>query len=528
MNTSSLSFKETAAFSALANQYVEHPEVFDELLAHAPTEAGIWEAMAERTNFPAENREVLVASIRQQYASMPDQQLKTAQINLLLDANTFTVTTAHQPNLFGGPAYFIYKIAGAVALANRLNAQGKGHFVPVYWMGAEDHDFDELNHAYVFGQRLTWETAQTGAVGRMKLADLQPVVTRLKEILGDSPHAITLFELIQRCYQPQNTLAQATRSLVDVLFGAYGLVVVNGDDEALKALFVPVMLDELQNGASHDLVLKNAALLEAKGFKAQIYPREINLFWLEAGVRERIVRLGDGYGLAKGQRLWSAVEMMTALQEQPACFSPNVVLRPVYQELVLPNVAFIGGGAEVAYWMLLTKVFKRAQVSFPVVLLRTSAMVIEKSSHSKLEKLALQLHDLFGDTEDIIKAFMDKQEVGAFSLEAITTQFNALYEQAASEVHRVDPSLKAAVLAEGKKTEGVLKGLEARVRKAQKQKHETELNQIRALKSKLFPDNHLQERHDNFMNFYLTHGDAFIAYCVSEMDPLRKAFLIFS
>lgn len=528
MNTTSLSFKQTAAFSALANQYIEQPAFFEELLSHAPTEAGIWQALAEKADFPVANRKTLVASIYQQYAYLANQQVNTAQIDRLLDANTFTVTTAHQPNLFGGPAYFIYKIAGAVALANRLNAQGKAHFVPVYWMGAEDHDFEELNHAYVFGQKLTWETAQTGAVGRMQLADLQPVVAKLKEVLGDSPHATTLFALIQRCYQPPYTLAQATRSLVDALFGAYGLVVVDGDDKALKTLFVPVMHDELQNGASHDLVVENAALLETKGFKAQIYPREINLFWLEDGVRERIIRTSGGYGLAKGERSWSKAEMMTALQEQPAFFSPNVVLRPVYQELVLPNVAFIGGGAEVAYWMLLTKVFKRAQVSFPVVLLRSSAMVIEKSSQSKLEKLALQVKELFGDTEDIIKAFIDKHESGVFSLEAIMMQFDALFEQAALEVNMVDPSLKAAVLAEGKKTEGVLKGLEARVRKAQKQKHETELNQIRALKAKLFPENHLQERQDNFMNFYLTHGDAFIAHCVSELDPLRKEFLIFS
>ncbi len=528
MNTSSLSFKETAAFSALATQYIEQPEIFEDLLAHAPSEAGIWQAKALKATFPKSYREILVASIQKQYAGVQNQQLDAAQIARLLDENTFTVTTAHQPNLFGGPAYFIYKIAGAVALANRLNAKSQGYFVPVYWMGAEDHDLEELNHAYVFGQKLSWETTQTGAVGRMSLADLQPVVAQLKEILGDSHQAINLIQLIERCYQPQYTLAQATRCLVDALFGAYGLVVVDGDDEALKALFVPVMQKELESGFSHDLVATNTAILEEKGFKAQIYPREINLFWLTDGIRERIVKTATGFGLAKGDKTWTKEEMFATLTEQPQNFSPNVVLRPVYQELILPNVAFIGGGAELAYWMLLSKVFEISQVSFPVILLRSSAMVVEKNNQSKLEKLALSEKDLFADTEEIIKTFIDQHESGVFSLEATFERLEEVYQEAAMQVYEIDPSLKGAVLSEGKKAEGVLKGLEARVKKAQKQKHETELNQIRALKSKLFPDNHLQERHDNFMNFYLTHGSDFIEHCLTEMDPLRKEFLIFS
>jgi uncharacterized protein YllA (UPF0747 family) len=240
------------------------------------------------------------------------------------------------------------------------------------------------------------------------------------------------------------------------------------------------------------------------------------------------VRTDTGFGLAKGDKTWSKSAMLSDLMQQPASFSPNVVLRPLYQELVLPNVAFIGGGAEVAYWMLLPNVFKRFQVSFPAVLLRSSAMVIEKSSQVKLEKLGLRVQDVFAETEDIIKTFIEQHESGVFSLETTLGRLEALYAQAAQEVNQVDPSLKGAALAEGKKAEAALKGLESRVRKAQKQKHETELNQIRALKSKLFPDNHLQERHDNFMNFYLTHGTDFIGHCVAEMDPLRKEFFIFS
>jgi bacillithiol biosynthesis cysteine-adding enzyme BshC len=268
--------------------------------------------------------------------------------------------------------------------------------------------------------------------------------------------------------------------------------------------------------------------MEQAGYKAQIYPREINLFWLEAGVRERIVSAGDGFALANGGRQWNRFEMLELLQSQPASFSPNVVLRPLYQEHALPNVAFIGGGAEVAYWNLLPKVFEKYQVPFPVVMLRTSAMVVDKASLNRQQKLGLDTLQLFEETEQLIRNFIAAHESGLFSLETEAQQLQAIFEQLAVRIEQVDPTLKAAVLAESKKMQGGLEGLQARVIKAQKQKHETEVNQIRALKAKLFPENHLQERHDSFMSFYAWAGPDFIDTCVREMNPLRKEFLVLS
>jgi bacillithiol biosynthesis cysteine-adding enzyme BshC len=528
MNVQAISFRSTGAFSALANDFLDKPEKFADWLPLPFSMAGIQQAMEQRVAFGAEQRELLVAALKRQYAALPKQQLPASQLERLGKEGVFTITTAHQPNLFTGPAYLIYKIAGTIALARALESEGWGQFVPVYWMGAEDHDFEELNHTHVFGKRIEWQTQQTGAVGRMLLNDLTDARSQLLDILGKEGHAADLAVLIEACYIPEITVAEATRRFIDQLFGLYGLVVVDGDDASLKAQFVPQMQMELTEKASEALVLHAASKLEGAGYKAQIYPREINLFWLDAGIRERIITIPSGFALAHGSKTWTNAEMLEALQKSPECFSPNVVLRPLYQELILPNVAFIGGGAEVAYWNLLPKVFEKYQVPFPVVMLRTSAMVVDKGSLNRQQKLGLDTLQLFEETEQLIRNFIATHESGLFSLQAESAEMQGLFERLASRVEQVDPTLKAAVMAEAKKLSGSFEGLQARVIKAQKQKHETEVNQIRALKAKLFPENHLQERHDSFMNFYAWAGRDFIDTCVREMNPLRKEFLVLS
>lgn len=528
MNVQALSFRSTGAFSALVNDYLEHPEKFSGRLPLPFSEEGVKQALVQRAGFSKAQREELVAVLEKQYTSLPNRQLSLPDLQKLAADGVFTITTAHQPNLFTGPAYLIYKIAGTIAMARDLEAKGLGRFVPVYWMGAEDHDFEELNHTYVFGKRIEWQTNQTGAVGRMLLNDLDEPRQQLLEMLGKDGFSGELAALVEVCYEPGITVAAAIRRMIDQLFGQYGLVVVDGDDTTLKRRFIPQMHQELTERISEQLVLSAAAELEKDGYKAQIYPREINLFWLEAGLRERIVSTESGYALANGSKNWSAAEMLDALNNSPECFSPNVVLRPLYQELVLPNVAFIGGGAEVAYWALLPNVFEKYQVPFPVVMLRTSAMVIDKSSLNRQQKLGLDTLQLFEETDQLIRDFIAAHESGLFSLQTESHEIQLIFNALAGRVEQVDATLKAAVLAEAKKLQGSMEGLQSRVIKAQKQKHETEVNQIRALKAKLFPENHLQERHDSFMNVYAFAGRAFIDACVSEMNPLRKQFLVLS
>lgn len=527
MHTQTISFESTAAFSRLALDYIAGKAVFNDFTAHSFSESGVKAALLERATFSAESREILVNTLHQQYGSVATAKEIASQIEKLLSPDCFTVVTAHQPNLLSGPAYFIYKIAGAVALSRRLNAAHPDKtFVPIYWMGAEDHDLEELNHFHLFGQKIEWNNGLHGPVGRMPLTTLQPVLDQVYALLGEKPEAVELKELISNCFRPDYSWAQATRLFVHALFGQYGLLVLDGDAPLLKKQFSGVMRTELLEKNSEALVLAAGKKLEAAGYAAQIFPRPINLFWLADGVRERIVFENGRFQLTHGEKSWSEAEILKALDENPENFSPNVVLRPLYQEMSLPNVAFIGGGAEVAYWMLLKEVFTLHQVPMPVVMLRSSAMYIDRNSHTKLEKLGLTPSELFLPTEELVLHYLASQEKEVFVMDAELAVLEDWFAKLATHIEKIDPSLKAAALAEGKKVEGQLRGLEARVKKAQKQRHETGINQIRQLKAKLFPDNHLQERHDNFMNFYLAEGQRIIEDSCAVLDPLSKQFYL--
>ncbi len=527
MHIQTIPFESTRSFSRLAIDYLAGKAVFNEFIQHPFSEAGVAAALAERQHFTATDRERLVKALKNQYGELADEQQLAGQIESLLSPDTYTVTTAHQPNLLTGPAYFIYKIAGTIALSKRLAAAHPGKkFIPVYWMGAEDHDLEELNHLHLFQQEIRWENGLKGPVGRMKLDTLVPVLEQVFGLLGDKPEALELRRLLENSFRSDYSWAQATRLFVHALFGKEGLVIVDGDDAILKAGFSAVVRAELLGQKAEGLVLEAGKKLEAAGYSAQIYPRPINLFWLEDGVRERIVSHDAGFQLVHGGKKWSREEFLALVETHPENFSPNVVLRPLYQEMCLPNVAFIGGGAEVAYWMLLKDVFKLHQVPMPVVMLRSSVQYIDRNSAGKMEKLGLSVEDIFQPTEELIYTFLSRHEKEVYDMEPELEKLRHWFDTLAAHIEMIDPSLKAATLAEGKKVEGQLKGLEARVRKSQKQRHETELNQIKQLKQKLFPDNHLQERHDSFMNFYLAEGDSFMAECCTELDPLRKCFMV--
>ncbi|MEM1220540.1 MAG: bacillithiol biosynthesis BshC, partial [Bacteroidota bacterium] len=186
------------------------------------------------------DRSLLVEALQKQYQHLPDTQLALSQIVALREHNTFTVVTAHQPSLFTGPLYFIYKIASAINLSRSLNAHYPHHqVVPVFVMGGEDHDFEEINHLHLFGKTLTWENEESGATGRMSTKTLQPVLDSLSEILGTSPQANELCSILQDVCDHYPTYGQAMQALVHQLFGQEGLVVLNMDEPSLKRAFIP-------------------------------------------------------------------------------------------------------------------------------------------------------------------------------------------------------------------------------------------------------------------------------------------------
>lgn len=473
------------------------------------------------------NRPVLVDVLRAQYVKITTSDTVRQNVEALLDEQTFTVTTAHQPALFTGPLYYIYKIISTINLAEALRQKyPDNNFVPVFVNGAEDHDFEEVNHANIFGKNVEWTSGETGSVGMMKTETLTSALEALKDILGESDNAQHLYQLIETAYTSYDTYAQATVHLVNALFKEQGLVVLDMNNAQLKRLFVPIMEDELLYQTSHQFVEKTQQELEKVGFGSQAHARDINLFYLRDQIRNRIVLEEETYKVLNTDYTFGKDEMLKELQTHPEHFSPNVVLRPLYQELILPNLAYVGGGGEIAYWLERKSQFEHFGINYPMLVRRNSVLWIDKGSEKRMQKLDLTVQDLFEDTELLIKKYIAANAESELSLAEEKEALEKLFEQAAAKAESIDPTLKKAVLAEGAKQVKSLEQMESKIVRAEKQRHETALNQIRSLRDKFFPNNGLQERTDNFTQFYLKYGDEFFTVLKDNLNPLDKRFVI--
>ncbi|MCB0607901.1 MAG: bacillithiol biosynthesis cysteine-adding enzyme BshC [Lewinellaceae bacterium] len=493
---------------------------------YEPNLAAFEDVIRERENHPVD-RQVLVHALQAQYKDLEVSDSVSKNIQSLADAKTFTVVTAHQPVLFTGPLYYIYKIASAINLARTLNERYPDyHVVPVFVSGAEDHDFEEVNHTHLFGKSLKWESGESGPVGKMSTKTLAPVLDELAGILGDSPRAEAVMHLFREAYTRHETYGRAVIHLVNELFRDYGLVIADMSRPELKRQFIPIMRQELLEQPSQAFIEKAAAGLEAAGFSGQAHAREINLFYLGDQLRERFV-LEDGvYKVLNTDLTFTQEQLLDELDNHPEKFSPNVIMRPLFQEVVLPNLAYIGGGGEIAYWLERKEQFAFFGVPYPTLVRRNSLLWVDSGSMKRIEKLGLNPEALFTETETLIKQYLADNTGNEFSLEEEKSELERLFAGIAQKTEAIDPTLVKTVLAEQAKNINSLAQIETRLIRAEKQRHEVSINQIRGLRDKLFPGGGLQERHDNFLPLYLKHGDEFLAYLVQNLNPLTDQFLI--
>ncbi len=473
------------------------------------------------------DRTTLVEVLKSQYRHLTAAKLVENNIEKLALPNTFTIVTAHQPSLFTGPLYYIFKIVSAIKLAQRLTyAYPNFNFVPVFITSGEDHDFAEVNHLHLFGKKLTWESGETGPVGNMKTGSLAAVLQDLKTMLGESEAAHKLYELFAATHTKNTKYSDAAFELAHSLFKDEGLVVLNTNEAKLKRLFAPIIKEEILNQPSQQIVNQTIANLEAVGYPSQATPRAINFFYMGDKFRERIVEEAGVFQVLNTELTFSKAEMEVEIENHPERFSPNVVMRPIFQEKILPNLAYIGGGGELAYWLERKTQFEHFKLNFPMLVRRNSAMWIDAGSAKRMEKLNLTIDDLWTDTNELVRKYLRENAESDFSLQVERVENRAVFEKIAEKTALVDQSLVKTVWAEHSKAEKSIEQLEARLLKAEKQKHDTAIQQIQNLKEKLFPGGGLQERHENFIPLYLKHGDEFRQVLMDNFDPLEKAFVV--
>jgi len=523
-----ISLSATDHFSKLLLNYIASDSTLRKFYDHPPTAEG-FKKIIKTNDHEACNRKLLVTVLKEQYQrSSIDSSSLT--IDALLNKNTFTVCTGHQLCLFTGPLYFIYKIISTINLAESLQKQfPEYHFLPVYWMATEDHDFEEIKNIHLFGKNISWENADAkGSVGHLNTQSLKNTIDELKQILGESEHADELIQLFSQAYLKHTNLADATRYLVHQLFGKYNLLIVDGDDKALKATFAGIMEDDILNRTNHALLSKTINELDNLGYKPQVTPREINCFYMMEGMRERIEynAQSNTYNILNSSITFTKEQLILELKNNPERFSPNVVLRPVYQQKILPNIAYIGGPGEIAYWLEYKTMFQHHKITYPILMPRNFALLMDERSVQQFHKLGFETADVFKNIDVLLKEYVIKNVDKEIFLNDETEKVSAIFNQISEKVNGIDPTLKAGVEAELQKTIKAFKAIEGKMLKAEKQKQETSIQQIKKIKNKFFPEGILQERYDNFAPYYLRSGKQFIEQLKQEFNPFDIQLLV--
>jgi len=520
-------YAETGYFSHLVTDYLKDDPNVQQFYQYRPDSKGLADAIAARQQYPID-RKVLTGVLRAQYVSLPKYGKTEENIELLLQDNTFTVCTAHQPNLLTGYLYFVYKILHAIKLADELGDRYPDkNFVPVYYMGSEDNDLDELGTFRFRGDKYVWDGAgQAGAVGRMDTKSLKPLLNDLFKVFGPpGKNCDDLQNMVTTAYLKHKTIGAATQYLVNELFGRFGLVVLDPDDAALKRLFLPVMQDELLHQNSLPVIAQQVEKLGAQ-YKIQAHPREINLFYLTDGIRERIEKNGEKWVVLNTDTQFSQDELMKELNEHPERFSPNVMLRGLFQETILPDVAFIGGGAEVAYWLQLKTLFEHFQVFYPAVLLRQSVLW-SSDTYTKLRlQMELSVAELFKDDDQLARDYISSHTSGEWKTEQEAAEIEQIFNRLQQKATGLDPTLTQAAEAALAKMKYQLKVMETKMLRAEKRKMAVQLARIAKLKAGLFPRDSLQERVENFAEYYLDYGPAFFDVVKEGIEPLVSQFLV--
>lgn len=516
MKVECIDFSETEQFAPIFIDFIQQKELLKPFYHRFPRINNFKAQVSDKSKENL-NRAVLVQSLKQQYTNIENLSNKTVQqIESLNSEKTFTVTTGHQLNIFTGPLYFHFKIITVINACKKLKeAYPEYNFIPIYWMASEDHDLDEIKSVQVKGEKFKWETQQSGAVGKMNTAGLELIAHKIAAKNG----------VFENAYTKSANLADAARWYVHELYGKEGLLILDGDDNSLKREFIPVIKEDILNHTANQLVEKQSNKLDELGYKTQTYPREINFFYLKGDIRNRIVKREEGYQVLDTSIKFTEQEILTEIEEYPERFSPNVILRPVYEEMILPNLAYSGGPAEIAYWMQLKPVFDHFKVTFPILLPRNFGLVIPNRIQHKIKKLKLSAAQIFKEREKLKKSITKKISAQKLHLNEERIQLIQLLDDIKQYAEEVDISLAEMTAAETQKIRNSVDKIEKKMLAAEKRRLSDKMRQVDEIKDYLFPGNGLQERKENFLPFY-QNDPTFLKKLLKNLNPFELKFHI--
>jgi bacillithiol biosynthesis cysteine-adding enzyme BshC len=479
------------------------------------------------------NRTALSSILMRQNQAFGCNERTLEHVAMLEKPSTFAVVTGQQVTLFGGPLYTIFKTITAIKLAERLKAKYPHYeFVPVFWLEGEDHDFQEMNHVSVIDSegkpvRITYlhggvpAEANLGPVGELAFdATISSTVSELESTLQKSEFTERLLSEVRRWYAPGTTFLRAFVSWMNHLFEDFGLVFISSNDQEVKHLLAPLFEKEIAGfPRTSQLMIARSAELE-ENYHAQIKPRSVNLLLFHKGGRYPIEPRENDFSL-KGTRHYLAPEDLRAIaRNSPELLSPNVVLRPIAQDALLPTVAYVGGPSEIAYSAQLRPVYEYFEVPQPVVFPRASGSFIEERVERVMQKYDLDLLQLFEDPESVYRQVL--QRVAETDVDALfgsaTTGVADLIGQLKFGLKEIDPTLLGPLEGTKSKVEGALAALKEKAFAAQKRRNETAIRQIERATNTLLPYGNLQEREISILYYMNKYGPELVKWLSSELE----------
>ncbi|QBA22817.1 bacillithiol biosynthesis cysteine-adding enzyme BshC [Chryseobacterium indologenes] len=470
----------------------------------------------KKDSFASEKRNILADVFESQLASLTLSSKQKENLDRIKQPNTFTITTGHQLNLFSGPVFFVYKILQTIKTCTYLKENFPDfNFVPVYWMASEDHDFAEINHFKTENNYYETNGKSGGPVGRIEISDTY-FISEFEKEFKDSVFGTELILMMKEAYKAGNTLTEAIKILVNRLFSEFGLLILDGDSVELKNQIKTIFKDELLNFSLQKTSKDKVDFLTEKYGKVQVNPREINLFYL-SDTRDRIEFNGQKYIIVDKTIQFTEEEILAELENHPEKFSPNALMRPVYQENVLPNLAYIGGNAEIMYWLELKDYFSKINIPFPILIPRNSMLFLKEKTLGKIEKLDLKIEDFFRNftvltnqkilkDNSVLRLLEEKEEV-------LISNFSALKASAETTERSFGNMVKAEEVRQLKS----FKRMKKRLLHAEKIKQNELLERLENLFLDVHPAKTWQERVYNFSVFFSDYGYSWLENCLEEM-----------
>lgn len=430
------------------------------------------------------------------------------------------VVTGQQVGLFGGPTFSIYKALTAVKLAEEATAAGASA-VPVFWLATYDHDLAEVNHVALPGaegvlQMLTTSShALSGApVSAVRLGEeIRPVVEQAATLLGDAEAT----NLLREAYRPGETFGSAFARLYSRLFAEWGVIVLDASDPELHLVAEPIYASAVERASELSAaVLRRGEALEAAGYHQQVKvaSSSVLLFTLQDGARTPIHLQGQGenaefiIGSEAGSEKIPEAELLRRLHASPANFSPNVLLRPIVEDYLLPTLAYTGGAAETAYFAQASPVYELLAGRVTPIIPRFSATIVEQKPQRVLERLEMTVPDVFAGPDALRQRIAAKNLPGDLqaAFEATKKSLETNLAEIKEKLTKLDPTLADAAQTSGSKMQHQIEKLQSQAARAEAQKGDLISRKAEMLANALYPEKGLQERTIGGLYFMAKYG----------------------